>query len=212
MSLINDHDLLVLEPTVFVGAAAIATALISVTDAAVSDTTLTSASADFQAADIGEDHVALLADKSVEILDRVQATELEISLPRVSKDDPAIGPGDGSSLSFKVLTFERLIGQVQDSVLRAAGIDPHDPIHPMDESAILNPEAVGQLIATQVVAIAFAAASALTPDDASLAARATLFSHRLAQIMHVTSIVVDLNGDGQPDAVRRLDVVNLIRI
>jgi hypothetical protein len=85
-------------------------------------------------------------------------------------------------------------------------------VNPLDENAILNPQAVGRLVATQVVAMAFAAASALDPDDVSLAARATLYAQRLSEVIHATEIVLDLDGDGRPDSVRRLDVINLVRM
>lgn len=102
--LIGDRELLVIEPSLFVGAAAVATTLLSVADAEVSGTSLTSATAAFEANDIDEGHVAVVDGVPVEIVNRVADTQLSISMPRASLDDAPIPPGDGTGLVFAVLT------------------------------------------------------------------------------------------------------------
>ena len=212
MLLITDRDLLIMEPSVFTHAGEIATRLAGATDGAVTGTALTSASSDFEAAGVAASNVAVLAGTPVEVVERIQATELEISLPRASIEDTKIAPGDGSGLAIEVLTFERLIQQVQQSVLLEFGIDPSDPVRPLDESALLNPHSIGSLIALRTIHHAFAASAARHPTDQSLSERASLYARLAALAMRQTSCVFDLDGDGRPDTTRRLDVVTLVRI
>src|SRR5437764_1479510 len=131
MLTITDRDLLLIEPTVFVDAAAVATHLVSVSDSQISGTSLTSATADFEAAGVDDQHVVLVsaAGKALEIVQRVAAGELQVSLPRAISSDADIAPGDGTGLAIIVPTFARLIAQTRVSVLAALGMDP---IHPTD--------------------------------------------------------------------------------
>ena len=209
--LIGDRDLLVVEPTVFVGAAAVATTLLSVADAEVSGTSLTSATADFEANDIDEGHVAVVDGVPVEVVNRVADTQLSISLPRVSIEDGLIPPGDGTGLAFAVLTFERLIEQMQRELLKRVGVDGDHPIDPLDETAILNPATVGRVLALRVIASAFAHAAALNPLDASLAERASHSRDAAERSLLQTVVVLDKDGDGIADATRRLDVTSFVR-
>lgn len=209
--LIGDRDLLVIEPSVFVGAASAATVLLSVADAEVAGTSLTSATAEFEANDIDEGHVGVVDGMPVEVLSRVQDTQLSISLPRASTEDSAIPPGDGTNLSFSVLTFKRLIQRMQHELLQRLGLHAEDPEHPLDETAILNPEAVGRALALQTIAQAFAEAAAVNPSDESLAARAAVYTRVAERAFLRTPVTVDLDGDGIADATRRVDVVAMRR-
>ena len=210
-TIISDRDLLIIEPSLFIGAAAAGTSLLATTDAGIVGTRLTSASADFVTQDIDNGHVAVVNGVAVEVVARIQATELDISLPRASRDDQMIAPGDGGSFSLQIISFARLIDQVQISMLRALGIDPDDPVQPLDVSAILNLGEVGVIIGLRTIQHAFETAAALNPTDASLAARAAMYRERAAQAMRQSAAVIDTNGDGQADATRRLDVVTFVR-
>ncbi len=202
--LITDHDLLIIEPTVFMHAQAAATALYASSDGAVADTTLSSAAADFAALGIGSEHVAVIAaTKQVEIIARLSGTQLDVSLPRAASGDAKIRPGDGSSLALVIPTFARLIGQVQAAALRALGLDEDDPDQPLEESDIVNPDAVAAVIALRTLARAFAIAAAQEPADESLAARATLYRGLAAEAAAGAAVLLDLDGDGEADATRR---------
>jgi hypothetical protein len=209
--LIGDRELLVIEPSVFVGAAAVATTLLSVADAEVSGTSLASATAAFEANDIDEGHVAVVDGMPVEIVNRVADTQLSISLPRASTDDAAIPPGDGTALAFAVLTFERLIEQTQQQLLRRMGVDADHPTDALDDTSILNPGTIGSVLALLVIASAFEQAAALNPSDASIGARASLYRELANRRMLQTSVVLDLDGDGVADSTRRLDVIAMVR-
>lgn len=211
MALIDDRDLLIREPSLFLDAGGAATSILSAADGVIASTTLTSASSDFVTLGIGFGHVVVVNGEALEVVSRTDANNLVVSKARASITDPQISPGDGSALNLEVLTFTRLIAEVQAWVLGAFGIDAADPVTPLDETAILNPEEVESLIALRVIAQAFAAASALAPTDASLSQRATLYADLAAEARRQAKAVIDLDGDGIADATRHLDVVTLTR-
>ena len=209
--LINDHDLLLIEPALFTAGAAAATSLINVNDASVTGTSLTSASAGFEAKQIDAGHVAVVAGIAVEVLDRPQATELQVTLPRVSQDDPSIGPGNGVSLVLSVPTFERVIQQVQERYLLLLGAQRDEETAELVASVVTNLESLKRCMVLRTLADAFAAAAAANPEDASLAARASLYRDRANAADQHTGIEFDADGDGEADGVRRLGIVQFRR-
>jgi len=211
--LITDRDLLALDPTVFLstGAGGVATSLYSSTDAGVSGSTLTSAAADFATRNITTGHVAVVNGAAVEVLSRTSGTVLEVSLPRVTKDEAAITPGNGSSLAMNVLSFARLIGQEQTRLLRELGADIEDPEQPLDETAVVNAAAVGGLIAQRVIHAAFAQAAARDPSSASLAARALMWLGSVTRAEASLVALIDLDGDGWPEMRRHLRAPRWVR-
>ena len=139
MVLTTDRDILIHEPSVFVDASSIATSLLSAADGTVSGTRLTSAGSDFQAAGIDAGHVIVIGTQAIEVVTRVDPTNLDVSRPRATLTEVKIPPGDGTTLSIDVRTFSRIIAEVEAWILGALGIDPADPTLPLDETAILNP-------------------------------------------------------------------------
>lgn len=211
MALIDDRDLLIREPSLFLDASSVATSVLSATDGIVSSGTLFSSSSDFEASGIELGHVVVVNGEALEVVSRADPTRIVVSRPRLLTTDLQIEPDTGSALNLEVLTFARLIAEVQAWVLGAFGIDASDPVTPLDETAILNPEEVEPLIALRTIAQAFAAASALAPTDSSLSQRATLYAGLAAEARGQTKAVIDLDGDGIADATRHLDVVSLSR-
>ena len=211
MALIDDRDLLIREPSLFLDASSVGTSVLSEADGVVASTTLTSASSDFVTASIDLGHVIVVDGEALEVISRTDATNLVVSRARALVTDARIAPGDGSALSLEVITFTRLIAEVQAWVLGALGIDASDPVTPLDETAILNPAEVEPLIALRTIAQVFAAASAIAPTDASLTQRATLYAGLAADARRQAKAVIDLDGDGIADATRHLDVVSLRR-
>ena len=211
MALTTDRDLLIHEPSVFLDATSVATSLLSATDGSVADTTLTSASSDFQAAGIDAGHVIVIGNQPTEVVARVDPTNLVVSLPRASLNEANIPPGDGSTLAIDVRTFGRMIAEVEAWILGALGIDAADPLLPLDETAILNPQDIREAVALRTIAQAFAAASALAPTDASLADRASLYSQRAADVRRQTRAVLEVAGGGSRTASRQIEDVSWTR-
>ncbi|MCH8824832.1 MAG: hypothetical protein IH984_15150 [Planctomycetes bacterium] len=211
MALIDDRDLLIHEPSLFLDASSVATSVLSATDGIVSSGTLFSSSSDFETPGIEFGYVVVVNGEALEVISRTDQNKIVVSKPRLLSTDTEIEPDTGSSLNLEVLTFARLIAEVQAWVLGAFGIDASDPVTPLDETAILNPEEVESLIALRTLARAFAAASAIAPTDSSLSQRATLYAGLAAEARRQTKAVIDLDGDGIADATRHLDVVSLKR-
>ena len=147
MPLINDADLLVIEPTLFVDADVIGTTIIDGTDGWIVGTQLASASSDFIAAGIDAGHVIVVNDEALEVVSVESATLLTISRPRASSAEPLINPDGGSALRFSIITFDRLITQAQVRILAALGSDPDDHAQAINEDTVVMNDLTKQLIA-----------------------------------------------------------------
>jgi len=128
-------------------------------------------------------------------------------------DDEAalIAPASGSALALSVVTFERRIAEAEAWVLGALGIDPAHPLTPLDETALVDVSSVERLIALRTIADAYDVAAAADPANAALAARAAHWRSSATEARHQTIAYLDLNGDGVPDATRRVDIVTFTR-
>src|SRR4051812_28835198 len=115
MLTVTDRDLLFIEPTLFTAASAAGHVLLQSADGVIAGTALQSAAANFVAAGVTEHHVIIVDGHPLEIISRVQATELEVSLPRGADLASPVGPGDGTGLSASIITFGRLVDRtIQD--------------------------------------------------------------------------------------------------
>ena len=218
MSMISDRDLLTIEPSMFVDAQGEGTLLSEASDGSVtrSNRKLLSLSSDFIVDGITTSHVIVVMypvndNQVLEITSVSTATSLLVSRIRAQPGDPAIKPQDGSALPIKIITFQRAIDEAQAWVLGALGMVDSGQIDDLDENDITNPEDVKRMIASLTIARVFAGAAASAPTDAGLAARSALYSTQAKAIAHQTRALIDLDGDGLPDATRRIDVLSLAR-
>ena len=209
--LITDTTLLRLAPHVFSDASDLATILIDGTDGVVSGSQFTSAGSDFTINDIDTGNVIVIDGNPVEIDARQSATQLDVSRARASDADALIPPGDGSTLTFSVPTFERQIAEQQAWVLGALGIDPSHPETGLDETSIIDTADVEILIALRAIAHLYEVAAARAPTDDALAMQAAQWRTIERTQRHGTVVYLDLDGDGVPDATRRVDVVEFAR-
>jgi hypothetical protein len=209
MPFITDIDLLRLEPALFTQAAGQDTLLLSAGDGVISGSTLSSAGSDFAAAGIDEGHVILAGAEALEVDERSSATALLVSRPRKDSTHSRIAPAAGTGLAITVRTFARAIGRAQAAMLAALGRGSEDEL--IEESMIVNDDAVAAWLAQQVAAQILAAASAAEPADAALSAMAAFHQRQARSATHRAVIELDLDGDGEMDAVRRLDSVAFVR-
>ncbi len=212
MSLIADVDLLLIEPSVFTAAAAASTNLLTVADAAVSGTVLSSASSNFATAGIDEGHVAVVGDEALEIVERLANTQLDVSRPRASSSDEKIVPSAGTGLTLKINSFARLIDQTQNDLFQALALREDDPDLPLDESDIVNPAPLARLIALRTIERGFALASALDVEDDSLSGRAAHYAALAGEVADSLAVLLDPDGDGQADESRHVRVSVLRRV
>lgn len=211
MPLITDRDLAVIEPGVFTAASGAATNLLAAADAAVTGTTLTSATSDFAALDITLGHVLVFDGDVLEVVSRLATTQLEVSRPRASTTGDKITPTPASDKTIKIITFARLIGLTQAGLLAALGIATDDPAQPLTIDDVLNPEPLANLIALRTLERAFGIALSLDPESASLDARRAQYAARANEAAAATAVLLDVDGDGEPDEIRHVQIAVLQR-
>jgi hypothetical protein len=201
---ITDRDLLAIDPSVFIGAAATAgTVLLSADDAAITGTELASAGSDFADRGIDAGLVAVINDAvAVEVVSRTGATTLEVSLPRASSDDDQIPPGDATDAQLKIITLGRAINQLRSRMLQGLGVE---------ETAVVDVAPLTHLIVLRTIAHVLAHAAAAEPDNSSLQQRAALAARHARQALHRTVASIDIDGDGDVDITRPVDVIRLKR-
>ncbi len=212
MTFTNDRDLLRLEPDVFSEVSFAAQHRLNESDGIVSGTTLTSVSADFEAAQVTAGDVVLIANIACEVLARVDANTLTVSLPRTDLADAAIPPGDGSALAVSLRTFGSQAGRVHDTLLRRLGIDLDDADAVIDEDAIVSLSVMAELETLGTLALVYHGAMSVGGDNDVLREKANHYRNRFEIASRAAVVLLDSDGDGSADVERRLGDVQLIRI
>lgn len=171
--------------------------------------------ADLQAAGVGPGHVALVAGTSYEVVEVLGPLSARVSRLRDLPGDPVRPASPVSNAAVTVTTFSPQIRVVHEQVLRMAGIEPSAPAGPgrPGAGAITNGPSLARLEALGALHLVFAAAAApggdLTP--ASWWSRASMYRERFAAERQRIVAEIDTDGDGSPDATRRLNMVQFVR-
>ncbi len=212
----QDRDILGVEPLVFLTGGLPAQDLITGQDGALSGSTFTSATADFQAAGVEEGMVLCVHDgcpaegTAYEIVSVDSATALTVSILRADDDSDPLPPPAGSELAYYVRTFaaqiqctsatlsERLRHTVEANGIVAAEF--------ADSSQLTQVAAVGVLAAVFV-----ARAENASPADANWV-KAEHYRGRFRSLQSQLRLAVDANGDGVAEQTRTLGNVALRRI
>lgn len=212
MNFSTDRDLLLYEPTLFNDLPWVSQQRLSVTDGQVSGTTLSSASADFEAAQVDTGSVLLVNKTPVEVLARVDAMTLTVSLPRTNTTDAAILPGDMSSATVTARTFTPQAGLVCASLLRMLGLDGDDPVEPLDAEAVVSLSAMARLESLGTLERVYSSAAALTGDNDTLLFKAAAYRRSFLEAAARCPVQIDTTGDGLPDEKRYVGVGRLTRL
>jgi hypothetical protein len=212
----TDRDLLALEPNLFRDVGWVSQRLV-VGTGSVSGTTLTMSAQDvtFDAAGVGAGSVVVVDSAPYEVLARPTATTLTISRMRDDPEGPAVTPSPASGKPVAVYTFRPQLGMVHGQVLRMLGIEPSATAEPGDvtEASITNPAALRQLECFAALHLIYSAA---TPPDADYRTshefnRAQIYLQRFGAERQRAAATIDLDGDGRPDATRRLNLIQFVR-
>jgi hypothetical protein len=157
--------------------------------------------------------VVLVAGTAYEVLSRVSSTVLSISRLRSDPDDAAIAVGVTTGVDVVVATFGPQIATVHRQVLRMVGIEPDIEPGEGDVSAmsILNPTELARLEALGALHLIYSAASSALGPETPLGRKAEFYRERFATDRQRAVAIIDTDGDGQPDATRRLNVVQFLR-
>ena len=212
MNFSTDRDLLLYEPTLFNYLPWVCQQRLSVTDGEVNGTTLTSADADFEAAQVDTGSVVLVNKTPIEVLARTDTMTLSVSLPRARTTDAAIPMGDVSSAITVARTFAPQAELVCASLLRMLGLDVTDPAESLGADAVVSLSLMARLEALGTLERVFSSAAALTGDNDTLLFKAAEYRRRLLEAAARCPVQIDTTGDGLPDEKRYLGVGRLTRI
>jgi hypothetical protein len=210
----TDRDLLALEPNLFRDVGWTGQQLVKGIGS-ISGTTLTLASEDvnFEGAGVEAGHVVQVDGVAYEVLARTGATTVTISRLRDDPGGPAITPSPVTTKTVIVSTFRPQLAIVHRLILRMLGIEPDmpEPGQPT-EASITNAAALRHLECLGALSgIYFASA----PPDATWSDhqfnRVQVYRERYAAERQRAVARIDLDGDGLPDATRRLNTIQFIR-
>lgn len=212
----QDRDLLVYEPRLFLDVVWVGQRLVSETGTVTSGVVVV-AGADFTAAGVGAGHVLNYKEASYEIVQALGSTQLALSVPRASVNDPVILPPDSASTTIRVYTFAHQMQQVHDQILRMLGIESDVDVEPgestVTEQSIVNPGALRRLEVFGTLHLVFSAASAsgVGSETDTFADRAEMYRKRFQDERERVSALIDTDGDGVADATRRPTVTRFLR-
>ena len=210
---IRDRDLLLHEPSLFRDVGWVGQRLVK-GSAGIIGTLLTFASQDvpLDQANIDIGHVVTIGGASYEIVDRVSATELTVSRVRASEADEIQPPAPVSLEICTISTFAPQIGLIHGQILRTLGIEPGEApaSGKITESSITNPDVFKEIAALGTLHLVYSAAAALAGAGSGVDHRASVYRTRFAQARARVVALIDTNGDGTPDASRRMNVVEIV--
>lgn len=215
MSFANDRDLLTLEPNLFRDVAWTAQRLIDAPGGSLSGTTLSVPGADFAAAGVGAGGVVLVNLAPLEIVARLSATQIQVSRLRDDPADPPLPPGAAAGAGVQVWTFAPQIRIAHEQIMRAVGIEPTPTlgdVGALTPASVTNPRSVARVEALGALHLVFTAASALVGGESTLWQKAAMYRERFADDRRRLEVGIDLNGDGSPDAVRRVSTALFVRV
>jgi hypothetical protein len=212
-SIATDRDLVINEPSLFEDVAWLGQRLADQT-CSISGTTLTLAFPVAETHDLGDGHVVSIAGSSLEVVERLSASALVVSLIRGSKSDPPLPPpARVPGTRVQIVTFAPQLGVVHSRLLRALGIDDLDA-DALPSSALLNPEVLRSAESLDALALIYNGAAgvlALRSADSPLWAKAEHYSARAADERRSIVAKLDVDGDGRVDVVRRLSMFRFTR-
>ncbi len=213
----TDRDLLILEPNLFRDAAPAGQRLLKGTcDIAGTTLTLTAQDVDLAAARIGPGHVARVDGTPYEILGRLTFTTATTSRPRAGTTDLAQPPSPATGKPVEIWTFAPQIGRAHADLLRMVGIDPEQLSAPgiITEASITNPASLRdvEVLGTLYLIYTFAAGLGTGWTKSPTWERGQVFLQRFEHARQLAAARIDTNGDGLPDATRRLNTIILARV
>jgi len=212
MNFSTDRDLLVYEPTLFTDAPFVAQQRVNVSDGALTGTQLSSVDADFAAAQVEAGHVVMIGKTPYEVIDRIDASTLTVSLLRTRLNDDPIPGADGTNLSVKVRTFAPQAAIMHDTLLRLLGIDPDAPDATLTEDSVVSLSVMARLEALGTLERIYSSAAAISGDNEPLRTRAHEYGRRFHIAAAQSTVLIDVDNDGHADERRHLGLVRLTRV
>lgn len=216
--LATDRDILFLEPHIFRDTIWLSQRLCRGT-VSINENTLDASVLDveFDVAGVGKGHVITVAGVPYEVADVPDSTQLTISRLRFDDDDPGARPSPVTNAEAYVMTFRPQLSLVERQIYLMAGLDPDNAPDPVigprqpTPSQITNPVSLRHLNVLGALHLIFTAASFSSLPDSTTARRAAMYRSAFNEERARVRIELDMDGDGKPDAVRRLNTFNFGR-
>jgi hypothetical protein len=205
----TDRDLLALEPALFRDATWTAQRLLTGTgDVTATTLTLTAQDNDFESAGVDAGAVVLIDGVPYEVIERTSATVVSISRLRDAASDPVRPASPATGVPVSVFTFGPQRATVHQRLLLMLGLGAGSSL---GAGAIKNADDFRFVEALGALHLIYAAASAMSAPGSPLVERAESYRRRFALERRLVGAQIDTNGDGAPDATRRLNVLLLQR-
>ena len=204
-----DRDLLVYEPELFRDVPFLSQERMRLTDAVISGTTLTSIEADFESAGVSVGDVLLVGDQVVEVLARVDATTLTVSLLRGRLSDAAIPPGDAGAQALYWRTFSPQTALVHESLLGLLVTEADED--PVSEDSVLSVSVMTRLETLGTLERVFASAAAVSGENAGLVSKADHYRRAFRSALRQARVLIEVGGVGGAQRERAFARVGLYR-
>ena len=211
----SDRDLLIAEPGVLneVGWFGQTIAQSDIASIDASGLLLTASDGGFTGAGIDGGYIALAGDRAYEIIGVSSATQMLISRVRARLDDPPVGGIPGSGIRLRVTTFRPQIELVHRQLMRMGGIEENDieADRAVTESQIVNGTDLRPIEVFGALYLIYLSASAGSNPGHPSIQKADRYRDRFELERRRVGIRIDLDGDGEADAVRRLNSFRFAR-
>ncbi|MGH7131265.1 MAG: hypothetical protein ACREJO_04905 [Phycisphaerales bacterium] len=208
----TDRHLVLLEPNLFSDVAFFGQRLVPPTACSVSGATLTISGVDFAALGVAAGNVVLLDGVPLEVIARLNATQLTVSRLRAAASEATITPPSGSSASIStfrhqlVAAHEQLLGMIGIGAGALPGEDA------LTESRITNADALWRLETLLTLRDLYRSlVSRAGGDTVPWAARANFYAKRFDAERQRTLAAIDTDGDGIADVARYFSLVRTMR-
>lgn len=210
---VTDRDILALEPGLY-GELGWASQTLLDASGDVSGTTLTVSGAPDALPALGVEAgmVALIAGDAVEIVSVDSATTATVSRLRALADDDAVAPAAATGASVEVATLKPQIAITHRQIVSMLGlVEGEAGLGEVSVSAVMDATGLVLVEALGAIYLALSAAAAIPGPLSPIGQRAELYRRRYEAERRRTVVRLDLDGDGEADATRRLNALNLVR-
>lgn len=210
----SDRDLLVYEPRLFLETGWLGQVVFRESGVVASGVAAV-AGFDFAASGVSAGSVVSYGSASYEVAQVLGLGQLGLSRLRGSVTDAVIPTPAMASGELECFTFRPQMAVVHGQILRMLGVEPEDAREgALGESAVVNPGALTRLECLGTLHLVYSAASAASAAGSSglgYAERALLYRERFSAERGRVTALIDLDGDGEAEAVRRPGVSHLVR-